>query len=807
MGEREGLVDHGDALGDLGAVAEAVHGVAPLAGAAPFLFVSVMKLAAPLLIIGVLIGRPVTVAGQPAAAPLDSALAEMRAGRHWHAATILREIRRKGSDDARALLLLASAEAGWGNWREVARLLTDGRARDAGSEAWLLVARAHEAAGEWEASRTAYRTWLEGARDRSAPDALAASVGLARVSLAMGRAEEAFETLKALRSSSPWLVSWAAVEGARSAAVRGDTTTVVALLSLVRDAAARDAAWGITARAREAAGDTVGAVREYLAARESGSDTRPAEASAEAGRLALAREDSSMARPLLLAGMEAGPLSSRARAAAGLLASRDTDLALTLRLADILDQAGDSGPALRAYDRAARLAAAAGSSLSGGVRVSRARLIATVPSRRQEALDEFRSIRESGPDPLVGARNLELWARLRERQGRTADVATLRKWLLEEYPASAEAAEVMWEEAQAAEDREDVSGALRAYAKLIANAPEHDRAGAARMRTGQIHLARGRAAEAARVFQAYLTEIPRGRRWAEASCWMARALLLSGDTAAARARVAALRAREPISYYSVVGATLVGEAYDLPFATGAGPGAPPWLPEEIARLDILADAGLAEGVEAQEARLIERGQGDPDALLAIAEALVTHGRPISAINLGWELRRIGIPWSIRLLRVLYPLPYREIVLREAAEQGVDPVLVAALIRQESAFLPNVHSPAGAVGLMQVMPSTGRELARRIGPDGFRNGSLEFPDVNAHLGVAFLRDMIRRYQGDLLVVLSAFNAGPARADRWRRWPEVSDPERFVERIPYEETRTYVKNVRRNLELYRLLYDLR
>ncbi len=105
--------------------------------------------------------------------------------------------------------------------------------------------------------------------------------------------------------------------------------------------------------------------------------------------------------------------------------------------------------------------------------------------------------------------------------------------------------------------------------------------------------------------------------------------------------------------------------------------------------------------------------------------------------------------------------------------------------------------------MQVMPPTGRELAQTHGPKGFREVSLATPEVNLHLGAAFFVDMRRRY-GDLPLVLSAYNAGPTRATRWKRYPEAADPLRFTERIPFEETRGYVKNVRRNIALYRALY---
>jgi soluble lytic murein transglycosylase len=191
-------------------------------------------------------------------------------------------------------------------------------------------------------------------------------------------------------------------------------------------------------------------------------------------------------------------------------------------------------------------------------------------------------------------------------------------------------------------------------------------------------------------------------------------------------------------------------------------------------------------------------------MLHLGNALNQRGRTVTGINLGWELRREGGPWDRRLLEVVYPFPYRDLVEREAREWGVDPLMFAALIRQESAFKADITSGAGAVGLMQVMPPTGTELARTHGPEGFEEHHLMTPEVNLHLGAAFYVDMSRRYGGDLPLVLSAYNAGPTRANRWRRYPEASDPPRFTERIPFDETRGYVKNVRRNLGVYHVLY---
>jgi len=203
--------------------------------------------------------------------------------------------------------------------------------------------------------------------------------------------------------------------------------------------------------------------------------------------------------------------------------------------------------------------------------------------------------------------------------------------------------------------------------------------------------------------------------------------------------------------------------------------------------------------------VVARALGESPAVsLALAHALIERGLTIEGINVGWALRERGEPWSRALASVIYPFPNRETLARAAEERGLDPLLVAAVIRQESAFDPDIESSAGALGLMQVMPATGRQLARTLGPADFDRGSLETPEINLHLGTFYLAELSERYEGTLALVLSAYNAGPTRANRWRGFPEMSDPLHFVERIPFAETRDYVKKIRRNIAVYDALY---
>jgi soluble lytic murein transglycosylase len=119
------------------------------------------------------------------------------------------------------------------------------------------------------------------------------------------------------------------------------------------------------------------------------------------------------------------------------------------------------------------------------------------------------------------------------------------------------------------------------------------------------------------------------------------------------------------------------------------------------------------------------------------------------------------------------------------------------------FNPRARSPVGAIGLMQVMPATGRTLARRLGVTRFTDDLLTQPELNVHFGMAYLADQLNSY-GRLDAVLAAYNAGPTRLNRWREFPEYADRLLFAERIPYDETRDYVRIVQNNRRIYAALY---
>jgi soluble lytic murein transglycosylase len=733
----------------------------------------------------------------------DSAVAELAAGRYWHAARVLRAEGAAGSepDD---ILLLARAEAGWGNWPGVRQLLEGAPWLEdvGGAEALYLLARSLEDAERWLDAAEAFDRYAAS----MGPQSDEAAGALSRRARALWWAEEREAALATLSRlvGAPDVRSWSVAELTLAAAAEGDTAAVQALALHIVEPAARSMVWRAAADARLAARDSVGAGAAFRRLLAVDDVRRRAEAATELGLLELAARDSAEARRLLMQGFRDGTGATPAKAAAGLVALGGFGVDVLVEVARSLDRGGDGARALLAYDRAVRSAASQGGQVSESARLERARLMGTVRTRQEEALEEFRAIRESTQDPRIGARNLDVWRALRQRQGQSDRVATLRQWLIDEYPGSAEAVELVWAEGTGAESRSQFDVALTRYAAIAEHARTSARAGEGRMRSGQIHLRRGNRQAAAEVFEAYLADFRDGRRWQEASYWAGRVRLELGDTARGREHLERAMREQPIEYYAVVAADLMDLPFRVDMPEGEGPSEPLWLAEGIARLDRLTGAGLELGAVTHIAYLRDRARGTRGEMLRVAEVLIERGRTIDGINIGWALLEQEGGWDKQLLRVTFPYPYRELIRREAEEWGIDPVVMAAIIRQESAFKSDIVSRAGAIGLMQVMPPTGAELARRHGPTPFTDATLSSPEVNLHLGAAFFRDMSRRYDNDLPLVLSAYNAGPTRATAWRQFPEVVDALRFTERIPFEETRGYVKNVRRNVALYRALY---
>ncbi len=156
----------------------------------------------------------------------------------------------------------------------------------------------------------------------------------------------------------------------------------------------------------------------------------------------------------------------------------------------------------------------------------------------------------------------------------------------------------------------------------------------------------------------------------------------------------------------------------------------------------------------------------------------------------------------QLLEILYPRPYLEVLSRTLKKESLDPIVVLALIRQESVFNPLARSPVGARGLMQLMPNTAKRFKRSV-----RDKHLTNPELNIDLGTKYFKGLLKRYDGNLVYVLSAYNAGESRVERWKNLYFDTDETilKNIEAIPFLETRNYVKLIFRNIYFYKLLIE--
>lgn len=171
-----------------------------------------------------------------------------------------------------------------------------------------------------------------------------------------------------------------------------------------------------------------------------------------------------------------------------------------------------------------------------------------------------------------------------------------------------------------------------------------------------------------------------------------------------------------------------------------------------------------------------------------------HDRVAFALNSGDDLRH----YALR-----FPLAERETVEREAAVNSLDPSWAFALIRAESAWQPDVRSEANALGLMQLLPGTGQQMARQLGMDWQGTRMLLDPQTNIRLGTRYLAQQAERFQGRTWLAAAAYNAGPTPVERWLAERGTLPADVFIETIPYRETREYVTRV----EAFSVIYDWR
>jgi soluble lytic murein transglycosylase len=703
-----------------------------------------------------------------------------QAGRPWHAAELLlAAAARDPSPEASFVVQGAAAELGARRYDRARSLLVGRSWLEAydGGLALAVLGAAEARLGLYQQAATHFAAARERARGA---DAALWAVHAALAWEQLGERDSAAAAFATARAGLPAIEPWLRLREAR---VVRDTTRAARLLFDLPSPAARDApaAW---AHALLGAGDTLAALDRFAQAGRS----------LDVGRLALAHGDSARARDAVYALMARAPESDDAGAAVGVALSALPPRAPAERIA--LARAmkfHGAAPDARAQ---VQWAVQAGDS-SAATMVLLGELLATA-GRYREATDAYqRAANDSALGPLATYRR----ARLLSRLGDAGATQALSE-IAQRYPADTGAPTALYVLGDALADRADWSGAARWFGELFARYPADPRSSQARFRLAAEATIRGWLDSAATLYRAEVAA-PGPQRLA-ARFWLGKIALARGDTVTAQGIWAALAQEDSIGYY---GLRARGAARLPPLLIAVPPetATPSAVIGGLAAIDTLVLAGLDSEAQAEVRHVLGHPSAELDALLSWSEGLAARGWGPAAVRLAW-LAALRSPNDPRVLRAIFPWPNRAAVEAEAREFAIDPLLLVAIVRQESVFDPQALSPAGARGLAQLLPGTAAFTARGLDVS-FDTEWITVPDLNLHLGAAHFAELLRRFGGRVEAAVAAYNAGSLPVVRWLGRPGAEDPDRFIELIPYQETRGYVRSVLRNQTLYGAMYGPR
>ncbi len=266
-----------------------------------------------------------------------------------------------------------------------------------------------------------------------------------------------------------------------------------------------------------------------------------------------------------------------------------------------------------------------------------------------------------------------------------------------------------------------------------------------------------------------------------------------------------LVSRYPLSYYATLPSRTITKRSQSKIDFEPSPN----LRIRLKRAQDLEAAALPEWAEIELQWAAQNEPNSYPAALALAETAARRGaydvsiRYIKKFATGY----LTIPMEAapeRFWKIAFPLPYRTALESNSRTRGLDPYIVAALVRQESEFNPKAISSARAYGLTQVLPSTGRQLSRRLGITRFSPSMLFEPEINLKLGTYYLKTLLDQQEGSWEQTLASYNAGKRHADEWATWATFRERSEYIETIPFTETRNYIQIVLRNAHVYRRLY---
>jgi peptidoglycan lytic transglycosylase len=427
---------------------------------------------------------------------------------------------------------------------------------------------------------------------------------------------------------------------------------------------------------------------------------------------------------------------------------------------------------------------------------------------RNESIPMFEVIAREFPESPEAPKALYQIGQIYWNRHENAQALEYFKLVLEKYPTSETVDRARFAAADIHEyfgRKEEAAMLFGDLAKESAKSPLRDDAA---WRLAWLYYRNGDLTSAAGTFKTLANRSSNGPLGTAALYWQARVIEKSGDSDGARPLYQQVFNGAGESYYQTLARRALrrlGETIEEPKAVRVTP---------TPATDAPIPANLSFHVSRARALSALSLRS-----LAVAE-LDTVDRDIKAGQRGFLMREYfqagAYGRSLQLANQLpssrsdrdlyrYPLAFWDMIQQKAQERGLDPYLVLGLIRQESLFDVRARSSAAALGLMQLIPQTAARVAKQLGLPTPSQETLFEPEMNLTLGTQYLKDLLQRYSNNWQKAIAAYNAGESAVDRWEKEIPADDIDEFVERIPYVETRGYVKLVLRNHQVYKRLYD--
>lgn len=414
---------------------------------------------------------------------------------------------------------------------------------------------------------------------------------------------------------------------------------------------------------------------------------------------------------------------------------------------------------------------------------------------------------------------LFLYGKVLQRSGKRGEAASVFERIGKDFPKSNFAARAVYRLADMAESDGEFATAKGIYHMLYVEFPKSSLADDSLWKEGWLSYLERNYKGASLTFRKLLNEYPYSEFADTASYWTGRAAERTGENEEAVSSYAGVINDFPLSYYAILSRgrlsyieterPLTGRVKKASFVPmDKHRSSDPYVSFHLNKGKALLSLGFKEDASA-ELSLAEGRCSDKGTLLEIARLMTNAGdynrAKRVAINSFPDYLREDVGESDpEIWRFAFPAGFGDEVRSSAEKNSLNPYLIHAIIREESSYRFDAVSRAGAIGLMQLMPFTGSNISREIGFRDYGTNSLYRPDVNINLGTLYLKKVIDSHKGNLPLAIASYNAGPSVVAAWVSRYGTSEMDEFIERIPYSETRNYVKKVLRSYGIYERLY---